>query len=138
MEYRSLGRTGVKVSELCLGCWMFGRRTEAQDAYAIVDKALDAGVNFVDTANACNKGKSEEMLGEALKRSKKRNRVVLATKVFGNMNDEDPNGRGISRRHIIEQCEASLGRFTPPCRRSRSTKRFGLWTIWFTQGRYVI
>jgi len=110
MEYRSLGRTGVKVSELCLGCWMFGRRTEAQDAYAMVDQAVDAGVNFVDTANVYSRGKSEEMLGEALKRNKKRSRVVLATKVHGNMDDEDPNSRGNSRRHIIEQCEANLRR----------------------------
>ncbi len=110
MEYRSLGRTGVKVSELCLGCWMFGRRTEAEDAYAMVDQAIEAGVNFMDTANAYSRGKSEEMLGEALKRNEKRSRVVLATKVFGNMDDEDPNGRGNSRRHIIEQCEASLRR----------------------------
>ncbi len=110
MEYRSLGRTGVKVSELCLGCWMFGRRTEAEDAYAMVDQAVDAGVNFVDTANAYSRGKSEETLGEALKRNGKRSRVVLATKVFGTMDDQDPNGRGNSRRHIIEQCEASLRR----------------------------
>ncbi len=110
MEYRSLGRTGVKVSELCLGCMMFGRRTEPQDSYAIIDRALDAGINFLDTANVYSRGRSEEITGEALKRNKQRAKVVLATKVHGKMDDEDPNASGNTRRHIMEQCEASLRR----------------------------
>ena len=110
MEYRNLGRTGVQVSALCLGCMMFGRRTEPDDSYAIIDRALDAGINFMDTANVYAMGRSEEITGEALKRNGKRARVVLATKVHGRMADDDPNALGNSRRHIIEQCEASLRR----------------------------
>jgi len=110
MEYRSLGRTGVQVSEVCLGCMMFGGRTELDDSIRIVDMALDADVNFVDTANAYSGGKSEEHLGEALKRNGKRDKIVLATKVFAPMDRDDPNARGNHRRHIIEQCEASLRR----------------------------
>ena len=89
---------------------MFGMRTEADDAYAIIDRAIDAGINFLDTANVYSRGKSEEITGEALKRNGKRNSIVLATKVHGTMDDDDPNAAGNSRRHIIEQCEASLKR----------------------------
>ncbi len=110
MEYRQLGRTGVKVSALCLGCMMFGGKTGPEDSYAIIDRALDAGINFLDTANVYSRGRSEEVTGEALKRNHKRQRVVLATKVHGTMDDDDPNAQGNSRRHIIEQCDASLRR----------------------------
>ena len=110
METRPLGRTGVQVSSLCLGCMMFGRRTEPEESYAIIDRALDAGINFLDTANVYALGRSEEITGEALKRNGQRHNVVLATKVHGQMDAEDPNARGNSRRHIIEQCEASLRR----------------------------
>ena len=110
MEYRNFGRTGMKVSPLCLGCWNFGERTTPQDSYAIVDRALDAGLNFLDTANVYGRGRSEEITGEALKRNGSRSRVVLATKFHGRMDDDDPNAAGSSRRHIIEQCEASLRR----------------------------
>ncbi len=110
MDYRFLGRTGVKVSPLCLGCMMFGGKTEPEDAYAIIDRALDEGINFLDTSNSYSRGKSEEVTGEALRRNGKRDRVVLATKVFSPMDDTDPNGWGSSRRHIIAQCEASLRR----------------------------
>lgn len=110
MEYRSLGRTGTKVSVLCLGCMMFGGRTEQDDSYAIIDRALDAGINFLDTANVYSRGRSEEVTGEALKRNGKRQQIVLATKVHGQMADDDPNALGNSRRHVIEQCEASLKR----------------------------
>ena len=109
-EYRLLGRTGVTVSELCLGCMMFGGRTEPADSYAIIDRALDAGLNFIDTANVYSRGRSEQVTGEALQRNRKRHQVVLATKVHGVMDDDDPNAKGTSRRHIIEQCEASLER----------------------------
>ena len=110
MEYRSLGRTGIKVSKLCLGCLTFGAATEPEDSYDMVDRAIDAGINFLDTANQYSLGKSEEVTGEALKRNGKRNRIVLATKVYRVMSEEDPNAAGASRRHIIEQCEASLKR----------------------------
>jgi aryl-alcohol dehydrogenase-like predicted oxidoreductase len=88
----------------------FGRTTPADEAYAIVDHALEMGINFLDTANVYGRGVSEEVTGEALKRNGKRQRVVLATKVHGRMADDDPNAYGSSRRHIIEQCEASLRR----------------------------
>ncbi|NTU81871.1 MAG: aldo/keto reductase [Chloroflexales bacterium] len=88
---------------------IFGGRTTPEDSYAIIDRALDAGINFLDTANVYSRGRSEEATGEALKRNGKRQRVVLATKVHGIM-DDDPNAQGTSRRHIIEQCEASLRR----------------------------
>ncbi len=110
MRYRTLGRTGVQVSCLCLGCMHFGRKTEPDDALAIVDRAIDGGINFVDTANAYGRGTSEEILGRALQRNGHRDRVVLATKVYGRMDDDDPNASGLSRRHIIAQCEASLKR----------------------------
>ena len=110
MELRPLGRTGVKVSSLCLGCMMFGGKTEPDDSYAIIDKAIDQGINFIDTANVYSIGRSEEVTGEALHRNGRRNHVILATKVHGVMNSEDPNMQGNSRRHIIEQCEASLRR----------------------------
>jgi aryl-alcohol dehydrogenase-like predicted oxidoreductase len=110
MEYRDFGRTGMKVSSLCLGCMNFGRRTTPEDSYPIIDRALDAGINFLDTANVYDRGGSEEITGEALKRNGQRSRVVLATKVHGRMDDDDPNAAGSSRRHIIEQCEASLKR----------------------------
>ncbi|HEX4213286.1 MAG TPA: aldo/keto reductase [Candidatus Dormibacteraeota bacterium] len=110
MEYRSLGRTGVRVSPICLGCMMFGGKTEPEDSYAIIDRAIDAGVNFIDTANVYSRGRSEEVTGEALRRNGKRDRIVLATKVHGVMADDDPNAQGNGRRHIIAQCEASLRR----------------------------
>ncbi len=110
MEYRSLGRTGVRVSELCLGCMMFGGRTGEEDSFAIIDRAVDAGINFLDTANVYSTGASEEVVGKALKRNGKRDSIVLATKVHGPMDEDDPNARGNHRRHIIEQCEASLRR----------------------------
>jgi len=110
MEHRQFGRTGVQVSVLCLGCMMFGGKTGPEESYAIIDRALDAGINFLDTANVYSRGRSEEITGAALKRNGKRQRVVLATKVHGTMDDEDPNAQGSSRRHIIEQCDASLRR----------------------------
>ena len=110
MEYRNFGRTGVKVSELCLGCMMFGGKTGEEDSFAIIDHAIEKGINFLDTANVYSRGKSEETVGKALQRNGKRNQIVLATKVHGPMNDEDPNAQGNHRRHIIEQCEASLKR----------------------------
>ncbi|MBN9492793.1 aldo/keto reductase [bacterium] len=88
---------------------MFGGRTTPADSADIIDRALDAGINFIDTANVYNAGKSEEATGDALKRNGKRQQVVLATKVHGRMG-EGPNDMGNSRRHIIAQCEESLRR----------------------------
>ena len=110
MHYRNLGRTGVPVSEICLGCMNFGFPTPEDDALAIVDMALDRGVNFLDTANVYNRGRSEEIVGRALLRNGKRDRIVLATKVHGRMDDADVLAAGNSRRHIVAQCEASLRR----------------------------
>ncbi len=109
MDHRNLGRTGVRVSPLCLGTMMFGGRTPPDESYAIIDRALDAGINFIDTADVYHRGASEEVVGEALKRNGKRAGVILATKAHGTMSD-DPNDQGISRRHIIAACEASLKR----------------------------
>ncbi|MSQ10656.1 MAG: aldo/keto reductase [Dehalococcoidia bacterium] len=109
MNYKPLGRTGVKVSELCLGAMMFGGRTTPDDSYAIIHKAIAEGVNFIDTANVYSRGKSEEVVGEAIARYGMRDSLVLATKVHGVMG-EGPNLQGNSRRHIIQQCEASLKR----------------------------
>lgn len=110
MNYRSLGRTGVQVSPLCLGCMLFGHKTTAEDSYAIIDRALDRGINLLDTANVYSRGHSEEITGMALKRNGKRDRVVLATKVHARMADDDPNAFGNTRRHIVSECETSLRR----------------------------
>ena len=110
MEYRLFGRTGVKVSPLTLGCMMFGGKTNPEDSAAIIDRAIDAGINILDTANVYSRGRSEEATGAALKRNGKREQIFLATKVHGAMDDNDPNMQGTSRRHIIQQCEASLRR----------------------------
>jgi aryl-alcohol dehydrogenase-like predicted oxidoreductase len=110
MKYRNLGRTGVRVSPLCLGCMNFGGRTDEKDGVKIIDAALEAGINFVDTANVYHHGESEKVVGKALDRDGKREKVVLATKVHGTWDEDDPNGQGNSRRHIIEQVEGSLDR----------------------------
>src|SRR3954465_15747073 len=109
MEYRPLGRTGVQVSKLCLGTMMFGAwgNTDHDDSTRIIHRALDAGINFVDTADVYSAGESEEIVGKALKG--RRDNVVLATKVSVPM-DDDPNHRGNSRRWIIEEVENSLRR----------------------------
>ena len=109
MHYRTLGRTGIKVSPYCLGAMMFGGIANADhdDCIRMVHKALDAGINVVDTADRYSQGESEEIVGKALKG--RRDRVVLATKVHGPMGD-DPNQQGSSRRWIIQAVEASLRR----------------------------
>jgi aryl-alcohol dehydrogenase-like predicted oxidoreductase len=109
MEYRNLGRTGVKVSQLCLGTMMFGRSTNETDSVAIIEHALEQGLNFVDTANAYSAGASEVFVGKALARGRRAS-VVLATKGFFPIDPKDPNGRGLSRRHLVQACEASLER----------------------------
>jgi aryl-alcohol dehydrogenase-like predicted oxidoreductase len=109
MEYRPLGRTGIQVSPLCLGTMMFGAwgNTDHDDSIRIIHRALDAGVNFVDTADMYSAGESEEIVGKALKG--RRDDVVLATKFFMPMG-EDPNRRGGSRRWIVRAVEDSLRR----------------------------
>jgi len=110
MEYRTLGPTGVKVSPLCLGAMMFGGwgNPDHEDSIRIIHRALDAGINFIDTADVYSRGESEEIVGEALAGGR-RDHVVLATKVHGTMG-EDPNEFGNSRRWIIKEVENSLHR----------------------------
>jgi aryl-alcohol dehydrogenase-like predicted oxidoreductase len=110
MDMRSLGRTGVQVSPLCLGTMMFGAwgNTDHDDSIRIIHRALDAGINFVDTADVYARGESEEIVGQALAGGR-RDHVVLATKVHGTMGD-DPNQFGNSRRWIIREVEDSLRR----------------------------
>jgi len=107
MNYRLFGRTGVRVSPLCLGAMNFGGVTNEADSIRIVHAALDAGINFVDTANVYNAGQSEVVVGKALEG--KRDQVFLATKVHGRMG-EGPNDEGNSRLHILKACEDSLRR----------------------------
>ena len=110
MELRTLGRTGLKVSPLCLGAMMFGAwgNTDHDESVKIIHKALDAGINFIDTADVYSQGESEEIVGKALAKVE-RTSVVLATKVHGQMG-ENPLNAGNSRRWIIEECENSLRR----------------------------
>src|SRR5256714_382986 len=110
MELRTLGRTGVKVSPLCLGAMMFGAwgNEDHDESIRIIHSALDAGVNFIDTADVYSRGESEEIVGKALAGGRRDN-VVLATKVHGSMGD-DPNERGNSRRWIVQEVENSLRR----------------------------
>jgi aryl-alcohol dehydrogenase-like predicted oxidoreductase len=110
MDYRILGRTGVQVSPLCLGAMMFGDwgNKDHDDSVRIIHRALDAGINFIDTADVYSRGESEEIVAKALAGGK-RDHVVLATKVHGSMGD-DPNEFGNSRRWIIKEVEASLKR----------------------------
>jgi aryl-alcohol dehydrogenase-like predicted oxidoreductase len=109
MQYRTLGKTGIKVTPYCLGAMMFGKlaNSDHDDCIRIIHKALDFGINFVDTADRYSSGESEEIVGKALKG--RRDRVVLATKVHGPMG-EDPNQQGNSRRWITQAVEASLRR----------------------------
>jgi aryl-alcohol dehydrogenase-like predicted oxidoreductase len=111
IDHRNLGSTGVRVSPLCLGAMMFGAwgNTDHEDSIRIIHAALDAGINFIDTADVYSRGESEEIVGKALAGGR-RDSVVLATKVHGRMHDEDPNQFGNTRRWIIEEVENSLRR----------------------------
>ena len=109
MNHRLFGRTGVWVSPLCLGTMNFGSPTDAAESSAIILRALDAGINMIDTADVYNGGESERIVGQTLKDSGKRDQVFLATKVF-NRTGEGPNDAGASRYHIIKGCEDSLHR----------------------------
>ena len=109
MEYRMLGRSGVLVSPLCLGTMNFGGPTNEADSFAIMHKAVEGGINFFDTANVYTKGESERIIGAFLKENHLRDRIVLATKVFGRVGDL-PNEAGGTRYHMIKACEDSLQR----------------------------
>src|ERR1700751_3620517 len=110
MDYRTLGRTGVKVSPLCLWAMMFGAwgNPDHDDSVRIIHRALDAGINFIDTADVYSRGESEQIVGRALAGGKRDN-VVLATKVHGTMGD-DPNEFGKTRRWITREIDNSLRR----------------------------
>ncbi|GGG04229.1 voltage-gated potassium channel [Paenibacillus albidus] len=109
MKYRRLGGSGLKVSEISLGSWLtYGGYVEKTNAVKAIETAYGLGVNFFDTANVYERGAAEKVLGETL-RGYPRESYVLATKVFGEMG-EGPNDRGLSRKHITEQCHASLKR----------------------------
>lgn len=115
MEIRSLGKTGLKVTELCLGTMTFGKQADKSTSFQILDKAFDAGINFLDTANVypigrdsyATAGTTESIIGEWLQG--KRDKVVVATKCFGIMGP-GPNDKGLSRKHIMKAVEDSLGR----------------------------
>src|ERR1700754_1723003 len=109
MDYRTLGTTGTKVTPLCLGAMMFGAwgNPDHDESIRIIHRALDEGINFIDTADVYSRGESEEIVGKAL--AGRRDEVVLATKVHGSMGD-DPNQFGNSRRWIVREVEASLRR----------------------------
>lgn len=108
MDYRYMGRTGLKVSELCLGAMTFGRETNEQDSYAMLDYFAAQGGNFIDTADVYSRGISEEIVGRWLK-NQHRDKFILATKVRFSMG-ENPNDMGLSRHHILAGVEASLRR----------------------------
>jgi voltage-dependent potassium channel beta subunit len=109
MNYRKLGRTGLKVSEISLGSWLtYGNQVENEAAARTIDRAYELGINFFDTANVYARGESEKVVGEAL-RKYPRESYVLATKVFWPMGD-GVNDRGLSRKHVFEQLHASLKR----------------------------
>lgn len=110
MDFRTLGATGMKVSPLCLGSMMFGAvgNPDQDDCVRIVHRALDTGINFIDTADAYSRGGSEEIVGKAIKG--RRDSLVIATKFYTAMSDTDPNMRGASRRWIVREVENSLRR----------------------------
>ena len=149
MRYKKFGNTGLFVSELCLGTMTFGGQGELwskigqlpqEEANRLVGRALEAGVNFIDTADVYSEGRSETITGQALRDLKvARDEVVIATKVFG-QTGAGPNARGNSRYHIMEGVKRSLARLAPTisiCTRSmasirprRSRKPCARWTTW--------
>jgi aryl-alcohol dehydrogenase-like predicted oxidoreductase len=108
MDYRYLGKTGLKVSELCMGAMTFGRETSEEISHQMLDRFVEAGGNFIDTADVYSRGISEEIIGRWLK-GKRRDDFVIATKVRGVMGD-GPNDVGLSRKHILSAVKASLRR----------------------------
>lgn len=111
MNYRHLGRSGLRVSPLCLGTMNFGSRTAEAESFAIMDRALDVGINFFDTANGYGGGETERILGRWFSGGgERREKVVLATKVYSDVAGDWPNDSKLSARHIRDACEASLRR----------------------------
>src|SRR5207248_11160074 len=109
VEYRRLGRSGLKVSEVCLGSWLtFGGATEDATAEACIDRAFELGIYFFDTANVYASGRAEEIVGRSLRKFRREDYVV-ATKVYFPIGP-GPNDKGLSRKHLCEQCDASLTR----------------------------
>lgn len=117
MDYVNLGHTGLKVSRLCLGCMTYGSSQwrewvlNEEESRPFIQHALEAGINFFDTANMYSDGASEEVVGKALKDFAKRDEIVLATKVYNPMR-KDPNGRGLSRKAILTEIDHSLKRLS--------------------------
>ncbi|MEG0443360.1 MAG: aldo/keto reductase, partial [Carnobacterium sp.] len=117
MDYIKFGNTGMDVSPICLGCMSFGDpdtwlhkwALKEEESLQIIKKAIELGINFFDTANVYSLGKSEEILGKAIKKYANREDVVIATKVHGKMNDR-PNGSGLSRKAIMSEIDNSLNR----------------------------
>jgi len=109
MEYRSLGRTGVKISALCLGTDNFANPTSESESIAIIDRAFDAGINLIDTSNSYANGESERIIGRALELNGRRQKVLIATKAHYPVGP-GPNDRGNSRLHLLSACEQSLRR----------------------------
>ena len=114
MEYRLLGRTGVKVAPLCLGSDNFANPTPEAESIAIIDRAVNAGINLIDTSNSYAKGESERIIGRALAASGRRDRVLVATKAHY-PTGPGPNDRGNSRLHLMKACEDSLKRLQVDC-----------------------
>jgi len=148
MDYVRLGNTGLEVSKLCLGCMSYGDPARGGHPWSLpedqsspfLEKALNAGVNFFDTANVYSNGSSEEILGSALLKKVRRDEVVIATKVCGQMRP-GPNGRGLSRKAILAEIDDSLRRLGTdyvdlyiitagtPARRSRNRcRRCTMWS----------
>src|SRR6478735_5174915 len=110
MEMRVLGATGMRVSPLCLGAMMFGSigNPDHDDCVRIIHRAIDSGINFIDTADGYSRGESEEIIGKAIKG--RRDSLIIATKFWAPMSDTDPNMRGASRRWVVQEVENSLRR----------------------------
>src|ERR1700685_1844835 len=114
MEYRNLGKTGLKVSRICLGCMSYGMPERGNHAWTLdldktrpfIKRAMESGINFFDTANVYSDGTSEEIVGRAVRDFGQRDEVVIATKVHGPMRN-DPNGRGLSRKAILTEIDHS-------------------------------
>ena len=118
MKYVNLGRSGLKVSRICLGTMAYADGSKGHHPWALNEeasqpffkRAIEGGINFFDTANVYSLGTSEEFLGRAIKKYAKRDEIVIATKVHGEMRSDDPNGKGLSRKHIFGEIDASLKR----------------------------
>lgn len=109
MQYRQLGRSGILVSPICLGTMNFGGPTPEDESIALINRAIDGGINFIDTANSYNDGESERVVGKALQQNGKRDQIVLASKVHSTVG-KGPNEGDLSRYHIVKACEDSLRR----------------------------